>query len=144
MWQSWSLILIYYPKNMVVWGILYDGVIYQAHCFHPSLGNTFFGVVFSKSLIWFKNEMDLCSHVASFKKRSTPHLRIFVHTYLGHTTPRSLASHLRKSAHVSRWQVACWWIWQAHLNSSRLTSSGFGLILLIFVLVVVGWKPTKE
>ena len=93
---------------MVVWGLLYDGVLYQAYCLHPSLWNTFFGVVFSKSFIWFKNEMALFSHVASFKKRSTPHLRLFVHTSLGHTTPRSLASHLRKSAHVRRGQVACW------------------------------------
>ena len=59
MWQSLSLILIYYPKNMVVWGILYDGFLYQAHYLHPSLGHTFFRVVFSKSLIWFKNEMAL-------------------------------------------------------------------------------------
>ena len=38
------------------------------------------------------DEMALCSHVASFKNRSTPHLSLFVHASLGHTTPRSLIS----------------------------------------------------
>ena len=95
------MILIYYPKNMVVWGLLYDGVLYQSHCFHPSLGNTFFEVVFSESLIWFKKEMALSSHAASFKKRSTPHLRLFVHTSLGHTNPRILINLLMRISTIN-------------------------------------------
>ena len=100
--DPWYLYII---LNMAVWGILYDGVLYQSQCLHPSLGHNFFRVIFSKRLIWFKNEMALSSHVASFKKRSTSHLRLFVHTYLGHTTPRSLISQWTRSSTINTIEI---------------------------------------